>query len=67
MSNTQEKKETLYYLKAHGHHFYRYLSDNPFAEEMKCRHCSYVIYPCFSEEEVTRMMMDNDNKIVPCQ
>ena len=42
--------ETPEFMKAGEHLFRRYLYDDSYAEEMKCR-CGVVIWPVFSEEE----------------
>jgi hypothetical protein len=46
-----QKRETPQSIRAAGHVFRRYLMENPYAEEMKCS-CGFVIWPCWTEEEV---------------
>ncbi len=42
--------ETPEFIKVGKHLFIRYLYDDPYAEEMKCR-CGAIIWPVFSERE----------------
>ena len=36
------------------HRFTRYLFSNEYAEEMLCRKCGFVIWPCWTEEEAVK-------------
>ncbi len=58
------KFPTRKHLRAFGHHFTRYIFENEYAEEMKCR-CGYVIWPCYNEDDVKKMMEANGG-VVHC-
>ncbi len=62
-SQKEENKETPLSLYAHGHHFVRYFDDDEFAEEMKCSYCGYIIWPCWSEDDVTKCMIAVDGEV----
>jgi len=62
--NIEEGKfPTRRFLEAHGHHFSRYLFENEYAEEMKCR-CGYIIPPCYTESDVTNFMESNGGIVI---
>lgn len=44
-------------IKVGKHLFIRYLFDNDYAEEMKCR-CGFVIWSCQNEKEAEKALTD---------
>ena len=57
--------ETPVSVKAGKHLFLRYLMDNEYAEEMKCK-CGFVIWSCQDEKEAKKAIEDLGGDINYC-
>lgn len=57
--------KTPAFLQYNKHHFLRYLSSNPYAEEMKCR-CGLIIPACYNTTEIKEALTNLDLLNYPC-
>ena len=58
-NNRLLKIKTPESMRAGKHVFRRYLFDDPYAEEMKCR-CGLIIWPVYSEKEALEALKEFD-------